>query len=1061
MAEATRRGVLGAVAGAAVLSCVPLRAATAAGSGTDGRAGLRRSGTDGRAGLRPFGLTAGHLTDPLGIETAAPRLGWRLAARGAGRAQTAYRILVATGPGLPEGGRADVWDSGRVESADQSGVRYGGPPLRPRTRYYWAVETWDERGRPGPRSEVARFETALPAGDAGWRAAAWIGTGADVARPTRVLPPGPAGPDPLRPGGTLGQLFASAGPMAGVTVLLEVAAGEPAGCTMTLRRDGPDGAVVAVRELTDLRGDAFGSAQGRLDLGEPAGPGRYFLQLSAVRGSVGWQTAAYTRPGQDGYPDGTAYANGEPVPAKDRWLCTIPPPPPANPLLRTEFRLPGEPVSARLYVTGLGHAVARVNGRRVGSPRIAALSPVATDYDRRLLYTTHDVTALLRRGGNALGVALGRGAFATRSPDTDGTNLARWVAEPRLRARLEVTLAGGQRVTVATGPGWTWADGPTTYEGLHAGESYDARRAAALAGWDRPGYAARGWRRAVEVPGPGGAPEAYPGVHTRAGTPVRPARVTAPAEGVRLLDFGAVLTGWVRLRGRLPAGARVRFRYGERLGDDGRVHAGTPGGVENIAVDGRLQVDEYTATGRGIEEWQPSFSYKGFQYVEVTGAPPGLDVVAVPVASEVAGTMDLALDHPELQWIADAFGRTARNGLLGYPGVSPYTKAGWFGAARNAAVPTLHRFGVARLFGHWLDDIRAAQAPSGALPLLAPLGADAAPVPVSPSYTSLYPHLVRRFWMAYGDASVPAKHFEPVGRYLEWLLAALAEQGDILDDVFGDWYPPGKAVGDHPRGPEGGRLVGTAYAVQSLRDGVALAGLLGDEGTAGRWRAGAERVVRRFNEEFLDAAAGVYRTDREAGYRQASNAIPLALDLVPARHRAAVAGNLAARVEANGRAFDTGSMGTGALVYALSDHGRHDLAVAVLGRSAYPSYGYLRGLGATTFWESWERHSRGRNDTTVGAPAAWLVERAAGAEALAPGWARFRVAPRPYGALPAAGVALDTVRGRVAVRWRRTGRELALAVEVPVNAVAEVELPDGRRVKRGSGRHRFACAVPE
>jgi alpha-L-rhamnosidase len=85
----------------------------------------------------------------------------------------------------------------------------------------------------------------------------------------------------------------------------------------------------------------------------------------------------------------------------------------------------------------------------------------------------------------------------------------------------------------------------------------------------------------------------------------------------------------------------------------------------------------------------------------------------------------------------------------------------------------------------------------------------------------------------------------------------------------------------------------------------------------------------------------------------------------------------------------------------------------------------------------------------------WLLERVVGLELLEPAWARFRVAPQAIGNLPAASVALDTVRGRIAVDWRRRGRKLIMNLHVPVNAVAEVTLPGDKPVRLGSGQHRL------
>ncbi|MFI6435776.1 family 78 glycoside hydrolase catalytic domain [Streptomyces sp. NPDC050759] len=122
------------------------------------------------------GLTVEHRTNPLGVDAARPRFGWRTTSRVRGRRQTAYRLLVASTPDRLAEGRADVWDSGRVDSADSVAVRYAGPGLHASTRYHWTVQIWDENGRRLPEAPTARFETGLLGTDGvtGWDGAKWI-----------------------------------------------------------------------------------------------------------------------------------------------------------------------------------------------------------------------------------------------------------------------------------------------------------------------------------------------------------------------------------------------------------------------------------------------------------------------------------------------------------------------------------------------------------------------------------------------------------------------------------------------------------------------------------------------------------------------------------------------------------------------------------------------------------------------------------------------------------------------------------------------------------------------
>lgn len=288
--------------------------------------------------------------------------------------------------------------------------------------------------------------------------------------------------------------------------------------------------------------------------------------------------------------------------------------PPPDPLLRTEFEL-GSPVrSARLFVCGLGYAVGHLNGRRIGD---TVLDTPVTKYDIRVLFTTHDVGGLLRVGRNALGVALGRGFYAGRDPDRFGWHEEPYCDEPKLLAQLEIEHLDGSTTSIASGVDWQVADGPTTFDAVYAGESYDARREPA--GWTAPGCTG-GWQPAAAVTAPAGRLEPAAIEPIRATRDVRPVQVT-PLDDGHLVDFGEMLAGWVRLRARGAPGARVTMRYGELL-DDGRLvlerEHGTP---DHPPCGPRFQTDEYVFADDQQAEWEPQFTYKGFRYVYVTGFP--------------------------------------------------------------------------------------------------------------------------------------------------------------------------------------------------------------------------------------------------------------------------------------------------------------------------------------------------------------------------------------------------------------------------------------------------------
>ena len=129
--------------------------------------------TASRAGsLKPDGLKCEYRVNPLGLDTAQPRLSWLLESKERGQTQTACQILAAMSPDRLAKGESDLWDSGKVASANSIGVIYGGKPLRSGQRVCWKVRVWDRGDRPSAYSEAAWWENGLLA-PTDWRAV-WV-----------------------------------------------------------------------------------------------------------------------------------------------------------------------------------------------------------------------------------------------------------------------------------------------------------------------------------------------------------------------------------------------------------------------------------------------------------------------------------------------------------------------------------------------------------------------------------------------------------------------------------------------------------------------------------------------------------------------------------------------------------------------------------------------------------------------------------------------------------------------------------------------------------------------
>jgi hypothetical protein len=93
------------------------------------------------------------------ISDPQPEFGWVVNSPERGDVQTAYQILVASSTEAIRRDEGDLWDSGRVESAQSISVTCAGKPLRPHTPYCWKVRTWNRSGEASPYSAVQAFRT--------------------------------------------------------------------------------------------------------------------------------------------------------------------------------------------------------------------------------------------------------------------------------------------------------------------------------------------------------------------------------------------------------------------------------------------------------------------------------------------------------------------------------------------------------------------------------------------------------------------------------------------------------------------------------------------------------------------------------------------------------------------------------------------------------------------------------------------------------------------------------------------------------------------------------------
>ncbi|MFC0512914.1 family 78 glycoside hydrolase catalytic domain [Mucilaginibacter angelicae] len=123
--------------------------------------------------LKLLNLQCEYKTNPLGIESATPKLSWQLQSDAHGVIQTAYRVWVADDAGKLANNNADVWDSGRVPSNASLQISCNGKPMQAAKTYYWKVMVWDNHGKASAWSNIASWQMGLLK-NADWQGADWV-----------------------------------------------------------------------------------------------------------------------------------------------------------------------------------------------------------------------------------------------------------------------------------------------------------------------------------------------------------------------------------------------------------------------------------------------------------------------------------------------------------------------------------------------------------------------------------------------------------------------------------------------------------------------------------------------------------------------------------------------------------------------------------------------------------------------------------------------------------------------------------------------------------------------
>ena len=1013
------------------------------------------------AAASPSRLRTEQMPTPIGIDAAKPNFEWQSDTTTANWMQSAYEILVATSEKNLAPGRSDVWDSGRITSSDSVNIVYGGPALKSQTRYFWLVRVWDNKATSSV-SAPTWFETGLlspsdwsaqwirpddPAAERELAAVRWLWLpGADA----KKVPSGAAAEfhyplhldaEPLRvslhvvtPGDFVATVNGvvtghhstwSAFDWEEIGPLLKYGAG-PAGDN--------DIVVKVVAPQSNDPAKTFAAAfAASIRLTAQDGVERRIVSDSswgARTGSGDWQPAQQIGPITTPFGIGTDRKSAVSGPNR---IST------GTSLMRKDFHLGTAVQSARLTITALGAYRAFLNGKPVAPQTL--LNPGFTDFHKRVLYQTYDVTSLLVHGDNTIAAMLGSGWHG--SPMTwAGSRL--FSGPDALRAQLDITLADGSHKTIATDETWQTSAAPTLFSEIYAGEVYDARLE--TLGWNAPAFVRKGWTNAVKADvSPGVELTAQPDLSISVSDTLHPISMNpANQDHPVIFDMGQNMVGNIVLHVRGPRGTSVRMRFAERLNPDGSIYTAN---LRNATA-----TDTYVLSGNGEETYTPSFTFHGFRYVEISGYP------GTPTTASIEGLVyDSLSPTPTIRFnssseLLNEMGQLGiwgqRGNFLSIPTDCPQRdeRLGWMGDAGVFWRTGTYNFDISSFTRKFVMDIDDAQTEDAAFTDVSPnLLGHTEGAPGWADAGVLVPYAA---WQQYGDTSLLKSSWAPMESFMDFILKTNPDylRRNKLGANYGDWLAPDQNT---PKD-----LIATAYWAIIARDMKQMALALGRNQDAQKYQALYDHIADAFRKEYVKEDGSV------VGNTQSTYVVTLYSGLAPENLRANMTDRLVKDIEAHGSHLTTGFLGTPFLMFVLDDNQRADIAFKLLLQDTYPSWGYMVSKGATTWWERWngdtgDPEMNSYNHYAFGSVMAWVFRRVAGidTDSSGAGFHHLTIKPHFDSSLPKLHTEYDSTYGTVSTDWDRASSRFTLST--PPNTTATVTLPYGKVSNVGSGEHTY------
>ena len=708
------------------------------------------------------------------------------------------------------------------------------------------------------------------------------------------------------------------------------------------------------------------------------------------------------------------------------------------PVFKKNFKIEKEVKAATLYICGLGFFEAKINGNL---PDDSVLNPTHSQYSSTVYYRAFCITKLLKNGENEILVELGNSFF--NEPTTVWNwHIASWRSAPKLILDLVIEFKDGSSEVIKSDESFKVAtNGIITKNSIYCGETHDMRNTESQ------------FKSAILVDAPTGKLTLQEAEPIRRIKEFKVKEIKKQPDGSYILTAPEMITGWAKIKFNVPKDTKITVTYMEQLNKDGtfqKIGKGE-GHDGNWWPESYIQHDTFISNGE-VCYFEPKFSYKGFKYIEIAGCPTEIkseDIVLYKIANDVAHISEFTCSNALINDLHALIHRTILNNLQGKPTDTPVLENNvWLCDLNCGLTSMMYNFDLKLFLESFTTTMNDCFNEFNSVPVMVPSanwGWENSPV-----WNTAFVFTAEALLRFCNSEEFVKSTYPDLKRFAQMQAEALKQNEWVWGTKgLADWVAPVCSENEEvdPNTSEGAEICGTAFVYKMLESMIYIAEDLDLNEDIEEYESARKCIYKAFNEKFFRSDKRIYETSfweqrgNRQKYRQTSNLLPLAFNLVPEEYKNDVVKNLVDDIKCKGYHLDTGCIGTKFILPVLLDNGEITTAYKVLTATTYPSWGHWLTFGDTAAWESWETTTRSKDHYFLATYDEILFSHFAGVCDINNGFLTFTIKPFLDCGLDFIKCKIKTPQGILKVEWNKTENStFKVDITIPEKSIVNIIL---------------------